>query len=138
MTRIITKEVCEDGERINVAPTPDWRGCKKKAEIFDVLDRRERADGILISILKYSDGKVRGIRIGKYKAGQAIAKGFVITREALSGFFLRGRFNSLHIMVCAESKDYYIIVFGADHSCAEGGGGSEGTKVRIPNRPPAN
>ncbi len=134
-TQIITPENFQEGVWRWDLPAEYVVKCRKKADILKVMNSSPRADGISITILKKPDGAPKGFRIGKYKSGQTIRKSFVITREALTDKFFVGVFNSLYVMVCTRPWDY-VIVFGADHSCREGGGGNEGTKVGIPNPPP--
>ncbi|MCE7064619.1 hypothetical protein [Dyadobacter sp. CY326] len=106
--------------------------CRTKAAISRVLNTGNRADGILLRIIKRASGKP-DIRVSKYFNKQDLNNGFAVLRSVLETKMLRGSFDNLNIYIyTTPSKS--LIIAGSEHACNESGGGEggEGVKVRIP------
>ncbi|GLU51672.1 hypothetical protein [Dyadobacter frigoris] len=98
---------------------------KTRVFIFNKLNSDPVADGILISIVKTTNGSFT-VRISKYKKGPKIKKGFVLLRDILEQKLLSGDFDLLLINICPGPPPYLLILGGSD------GVGDEGIKVKIP------
>lgn len=130
---IVTQSDFEN-QALSQSPIPNGfeLRCRKKKSIFDTLNKGRRADGILLRIIRKSNGKM-DVRVFKYFDNQNISNGFVILREVLEEQILQGIFDILNIYIYTKPTKS-LIISGTDTPCGQDGNsdGGEGVKVRIP------